>query len=163
MSVPKIEDTRPIEGIETKRSINMARIQGKDIKLGNPRYRTVEIDTDDRIVTGSLVIAVPERGHVDLPRSIWEKMESVQGFRRLLDRGVLPATLLPGRGVRVHGSCYVGCAQCGELILELREKIDGALVSLLGHATHDAFKMERAEARLRPNSAISPHCLSISS
>ena len=97
-------------------------------------------------VSGREVIAVPERGHVDLPQSIWEKMESVQGFRRLLDRGVLAATLLPGRGVRLHGSCYVGRAQCGEVVLEFREKIDGALVSLLGHATHDAFKMERAEA-----------------
>ena len=92
------------------------------------------------------VFAVPERGHVDVPLPVWERLESSDEFRRLLTRGVLAATLLPRRGVRLHGSCYVGRAQCGEVVLELREKIAGALVSLLGHATHDAFKMERAEA-----------------
>ena len=92
------------------------------------------------------VFTVPERGHVDVPHPIWERLESADEFRRLLDRSVLAATLLPGRGVRLHGSCYVGRAQCGEVVLELREKIAGALVSLLGHATHNAFRMERAEA-----------------
>lgn len=92
------------------------------------------------------IVAVPERGHVDLPLPVWAKLESTEGFRRLLERGVLAATLRPGRGVRLHGSCYVGRAQCGEVTLELREKIAGALGSLLGYATHDAFRLERTQA-----------------
>jgi len=96
-------------------------------------------------VGGREIVAVSERGHIDLPQSMWEKLVASEGFRRLLDCGVLKATLLPERGVRLHGSCYVGRAQCGEVVLELREKIAGALRSLLGHATHDVFRVVRAE------------------
>lgn len=92
------------------------------------------------------VIAVPERGEVEVPWTVWKQMESVTSFRLLLDRGVLAASLLPGGSVRLRGSCYVGRAQCGDMVLEIQEKINGALVSLLRHATHEAFRVERADA-----------------
>lgn len=97
-------------------------------------------------VAAAEVIAVPERGHADLSHTVWRKLQSSSGFARLLDHGVLRASVLPGGGVRLHGTCYVGRAVAGDIVVELREKVPGALASLLVHATHDAFKVERLTA-----------------
>ena len=90
------------------------------------------------------VISIPERGHVDIPLSIWEKLESTLQLRYLLERGIMSVSLLPGQEVRLHGSCYVGKAICQNYVLEFKEKINGALNSLLAHATHSAFRIENA-------------------
>jgi 5-methylcytosine-specific restriction endonuclease McrBC regulatory subunit McrC len=48
--------------------------------------------------------------------------------------------------VRLDGTSYVGRAQCGDVAVELAEKIDGALAALLRFATYGAFRVEQLPA-----------------
>ena len=45
---------------------------------------------------------------------------------------------------RIQGSCYVGRAICGDVVIEIQEKVPGALESLLSYAAGAAFRIERA-------------------
>lgn len=90
-------------------------------------------------------IRVPERGFIDLGSGTWELLRSTKGFQHLHDKGILEVVYLPS-GVRIKGTCYVGHALCGDVLLEFREKVEGALASLLVFASHKAFKLAHVRA-----------------
>ena len=90
-------------------------------------------------------IRVPERGFIDLGSGTWELLRSTKGFQHLHDKGILEVVYLPSGG-RIKGTCYVGHALCGDVLLEFREKVEGALASLLVFASHKAFKLAHVRA-----------------
>ncbi len=95
---------------------------------------------------GQPVIRVPERGYADVPRPLWTRLAGDAAFWRLVEAGILSISHPSQLGIRLHGSCHVGRAVLGGMTVELHEKVPGALRSLLGHTTHDAFRVERLAA-----------------
>lgn len=91
-------------------------------------------------------IRIPERGFVDISADIWGALEKTDGLRRLHEDGVVSATYLPGGQVRLKGTCYVGHAICGDILLDFHEKIEGALAALLSFSTHDTFRVTRVDS-----------------
>lgn len=91
-------------------------------------------------------VCVPERGYTDVEQDIWSALQSSADFRRLHAEGVLEVAYRPLGKVRLKGTCYVGHAICGEVLLECCEKVDGALTALLAFASHNAFRLAKAQA-----------------
>ena len=91
-------------------------------------------------------ILVPERGEVALSPAQWSKLRDDPTFWSLVDGGILSVSR-PSRGATaLRGSCYVGRAITAAGPLELVEKVDGALASLLGFATEQAFRLDPLSA-----------------
>ena len=101
-------------------------------------------------------VTVNERGQTEVAQDTWAALSGDSDFRRLQERGIVTVTLLPTRRTRLEGSCYVGWAQCGDITLELREKVPGALRALLSYATNSAFKIEHTKS---PASELGPLAL----
>ena len=91
-------------------------------------------------------IVVPERGSADIDRGTWNELWGEADFRRLVDHGIVTASLLTD-GARLRGNCYVGHAICGECRVEIHEKVRGALVSLVRFAGRDTFEIAVADAQ----------------
>ncbi len=91
-------------------------------------------------------VCVPERGHTDIDQNIWSALQDSQDFRRLHAEGVVEIVYRPLGKVRLKGTCYVGHAICNDVLLDFCEKVDGALSSLLAFASHNAFRLARAQA-----------------
>jgi len=94
------------------------------------------------VLSTSDVVRVPERGDAEVTRDIRQRLERDANFHRLLERGIVAMDVRPGGGARLRASCFVGRAVCGDVLLELHEKVEGALAALLQHAAHDAFRVE---------------------
>lgn len=94
-----------------------------------------------------LRIQVPERGAVELTREAWDKLASQDVFWGLCDQGIL-SIAQRGRGLRaLKASCYVGRALVGDVLVEITEKIEGALTSLLPFATGAVLRAEEMPSR----------------
>ena len=93
-----------------------------------------------------LGVSVRERGQTDVAQDTWAVLSGEASFVRLLEGGVLSAALLPGGRVRLQGECFVGWAQCGDVAIDIQEKVPGALGALLCYATHSAFRIEHARS-----------------
>jgi 5-methylcytosine-specific restriction endonuclease McrBC regulatory subunit McrC len=92
-------------------------------------------------------IVIPERGRSsDLTPDIWSKLEASADFWRLRDHHRIKVLQRGPNKVQLEGYSYVGQAQIGDVLLELTEKIGGALQSLLKFATHDIFRVDNAYA-----------------
>ncbi len=76
-------------------------------------------------------VVVPERGEVKTDDSTWRSLQREATFWDLVDAGVVEARQLRGGGARIFGSRYVGRALCGDIEVECREKIPGALLAML--------------------------------
>lgn len=87
-------------------------------------------------------ISVPERGRSTVSASQLEALQASPAFWGLVERGIVSVTLSPGGGARLSAGPYVGRAVCGDEILEIVEKIPGALRSLLSYASGLAFRLE---------------------
>lgn len=92
------------------------------------------------------IIRVPERGDVPIPSSSWERLRSDARFQALVTRGIVDASLGPDGQWRLRGSCYVGRAMCGQVVIEVHEKTPGALAALIGYASREAFRIEPARS-----------------
>jgi 5-methylcytosine-specific restriction endonuclease McrBC regulatory subunit McrC len=92
------------------------------------------------------VIRVPERGYKDIDQATWYALAEDPGFWHLVDKEIIRVSHPTSRGARLHGSCYVGRAVISDVILELHEKVDGAVASLLGFAARESFRVEKAES-----------------
>ena len=91
-------------------------------------------------------VSVSERGQTDVANDTWALLYNEESFRRLLESGILSATLTPGGYTQLKGACYVGWAQCGDVAVEIQEKVPGALRALLSYATNSAFRIEHAKS-----------------
>jgi|DewCreStandDraft_4_1066084.scaffolds.fasta_scaffold07785_4 5-methylcytosine-specific restriction endonuclease McrBC regulatory subunit McrC len=88
------------------------------------------------------MVSVPERGVLDLSASTWSRVRSNAVLWALVDRNILSVSQLSGGRARLQGSCYVGRVMLDRVVLDLTEKIPGALVALLQSATSDSFRIE---------------------
>lgn len=88
-----------------------------------------------RLFRASVTVAVIERGHTELTRSVWDVLRDSASFWRLVESKVLGVTALSDGRARLDGSNLVGRAVCEGTTIEFREKIPGALLSLLGAAS----------------------------
>lgn len=78
----------------------------------------------------------------------WRRLAGSADFWGLVERKILTVSS-PQRGtVRLSGGCYVGRADIDGVSLELREKVPGALTSLLRHLGHGALRTERIASPL---------------
>jgi 5-methylcytosine-specific restriction endonuclease McrBC regulatory subunit McrC len=98
-------------------------------------------------------LQVPERGHLEIPFSAWKTLASEPNFWSLVDRKILAVSQSSHNRMKLSGSCYVGRALFSDVIVELEEKIHGALSALLGSAKHDAFRVLRVAS---PSSELGP-------
>jgi hypothetical protein len=87
-------------------------------------------------------ISVPERGEALVSPEQWEALEADAEFWKLVEGNIVSVGHRSPDAVVLRGSCYVGRAQTAAGPLEVTEKIDGALASLLSFATHDAFRID---------------------
>jgi 5-methylcytosine-specific restriction endonuclease McrBC regulatory subunit McrC len=89
------------------------------------------------------VITVPERGETVIDRATWLTLADDPEFWRLVDQKVVSVRQLTSGEFSLHGGAYVGRAQTRAGVLEITEKIEGALAALLTFAGFDAFRVER--------------------
>ena len=91
-------------------------------------------------------LLVTERSDTQVGRSVWAALFQEPAFHRLLDSRILNASVLANGSARIQGSCYVGRAICGDVVIEIREKVPGAVESLLPYAAGSAFRIERSKS-----------------
>jgi len=97
-------------------------------------------------LAASTRVLVPERGSVTVDARSWERLRVAAEFGRLQAEGILGVSYQPGGSVKLEGSCYVGHAVCNRIVLELQEKVPGALAALLHFATYESFRIMPATA-----------------
>lgn len=100
------------------------------------------------------LLKVPERGTVEISKAAWAKLAGDAGFWSLADQGIVSVEQGAPTTVRLKGGCYVGRAIIGDhTILQLEEKIPGALFGLIGHAARADFRIGRLPSK---TSALGP-------
>lgn len=87
-------------------------------------------------------ITVPERGNVTITTAQWGALADDPVFWRIVEGGIVSVGHTSRDTVILRGSCYVGRAATAAGPLQVVEKVDGALASLLAFATHDAFRVD---------------------
>jgi 5-methylcytosine-specific restriction endonuclease McrBC regulatory subunit McrC len=93
-----------------------------------------------------MILKIPERGHLEIDADSFSRLSQAPSFWKLVDAKLLGISHIgPGR-VRLDGHSFVGRAVLPDTILEIEEKIPGALASLLSSATHEAFKLEKIKS-----------------
>ena len=92
----------------------------------------------------TLTICVPERGHVELDFQTWRCIASHPTVWKLIDEKIFSVAQLSKTKMRLSGTCYVGRVSLESVHLEFREKIDGAVASLISDATHQSFRVHNA-------------------
>jgi len=99
-----------------------------------------------RLNTALRHVYVPERGFTDIDQDVWLTLQASADFRRLHAGGIVEVAYRPLDKIRLKGTCYVGHAICGDVLLIFCEKVDGALSALLAFASHNAFKVKKAQS-----------------
>lgn len=100
------------------------------------------------------VIRVPERGRGEVTQAAWHQLASSQAFWRLVENGVFSVEHLSANRARLVGKCYIGRVLIdNNIVIEVHEKIEGALAALLAHAMRTSFKVEKLKA---PASEVGP-------
>jgi len=89
------------------------------------------------------IVRVPERGNTVVAARQWRRLSNSLAFWALVNRRVLSVSNPTGGTARLEGGPYVGRALCGDVEVEIHEKIPGALRALLTYASHGAFRVER--------------------
>src|ERR1035441_400348 len=89
-------------------------------------------------------IQVAERGVTEVSKGLWQSLSASEAFWALVERGILSVKHASRRSVQLLGGCYVGRAQIAtDIILDLHEKVEGSLVSLMLHAARGDFRLEK--------------------
>ncbi|HOE81842.1 MAG TPA: hypothetical protein PK329_02570 [Myxococcota bacterium] len=99
------------------------------------------------------VVRVPERGRVDVTQVEWRNLASAPAFWSLVEKGIISVEHPSANRVRLVGTCYVGRAIIDDVVVEVHEKVEGALAALLAHATRASFRVEKLAA---PASELGP-------
>ena len=89
-----------------------------------------------------MLVQVPERGSTIITAEAMAAISQSPDFWSLIDRGIISTTLLQAGAVRLDAGPFVGRCHCGDDIVEIIEKIPGALRSLLMYASGSAFRLE---------------------
>lgn len=87
---------------------------------------------------------MPERGFADVSEDVWRRLVVTRSFWALVDRKIVSISHPVAKGARLHGGSFVGRITCGEILVELHEKLPGALQALLRFASHETFYVAAA-------------------
>ena len=87
-------------------------------------------------------VTVTERGHSDISVAEWNKLSAETAFWRLVEAKLITVDFPSSNKVRLSGTCYVGRATFSGISIDLKEKVDGALLSLIDEAASDAFRVQ---------------------
>jgi 5-methylcytosine-specific restriction endonuclease McrBC regulatory subunit McrC len=89
-----------------------------------------------------LPISVHERGEKSISSEQWEALAADPAFWQLVEGNIVSVSHPTTDTVVLRGSCYVGRAETAAGTLEIVEKVNGALASLLTYATYEAFRVD---------------------
>lgn len=87
-----------------------------------------------------MIVRVPERGATVVDGDTWTKLSSDHRFWRLVDRNILRVEAHQSSW-RLHGTCFVGKAVFGDVVIEVTEKFEGAFSELASLARPRAPKL----------------------
>jgi len=87
-------------------------------------------------------VAVPERGFTTIPPETLDVLGQTREFWSLVDAGIVTVALRPGGDATLTAGPYVGRTLCGDVLVEVVEKVPGALRALLDYASSRAFRLE---------------------
>jgi hypothetical protein len=79
-----------------------------------------------------MIISVPERGSVEIGPQEWAQLTGDLNFWRLVESKIIQAEASNSGKWRLKGTCYVGRALIGQVVLEIAEKFAGAFDTLVG-------------------------------
>lgn len=91
-------------------------------------------------------IRVPERGYTDIDSQTWSVLQGSPDFLRLYAARIVEIAYRPNGQVRLKGTCYVGHAICGTVLIEFCEKVENSLSVLLEFASCETFKLAKAKS-----------------
>lgn len=91
-------------------------------------------------------LTLSERSHIDIDSATWRRLAANREFWRLVDRGILSVSQPRPGAMRLTAIAHVGRAKLGDISLEIVEKVEGALSSLLEYSTQEAFRIEHMPA-----------------
>jgi 5-methylcytosine-specific restriction endonuclease McrBC regulatory subunit McrC len=79
-----------------------------------------------------MIVTVPERGTAEVSPKEWAVLSTDRRFWHLLEANVIKAEVGPGGRWRLKGTCFVGRALIGPVLLEVVEKFPKAFETLVG-------------------------------
>jgi hypothetical protein len=79
-----------------------------------------------------MIVTVPERGTTTVSPEAWATLSADASFWRLVDSNVVQTEATSAGKWRIKGTCYVGRALIGNIVLEVSEKFAGAFETLVG-------------------------------
>lgn len=106
-------------------------------------------------------LAVPERGTAKVSASEWNVLAAEAGFWRLVQAGIIAAETGKAGGWNLKGSCYVGRALFGDVLLEVHEKFSGSFEKLLSLGAAKAPLVANAAAPVTPDPLSTPLLVSL--
>lgn len=106
-------------------------------------------------------LAVPERGTSAVSAANWNAVASQEAFWRLVQAGIITAETGKAGGWNLKGSCYVGRALIGDVLLEVHEKFTGSFEKLLALGPVKAPLVAKAAAPVTPDPLSTPLLISL--
>ncbi|MBI5309503.1 MAG: hypothetical protein HZB14_00520 [Actinobacteria bacterium] len=100
-----------------------------------------------------------ERHRRQLDVKEWQAIEAAEGFWRLSDAGYVSYRRAGTDRFEIVGHKYVGRARVGGIEIQVREKVPGTLLSLIGAATGAELRIEKAESPATEFDVVSRHLL----
>lgn len=108
-----------------------------------------------------MIVSVPERGRSTLTQDQWTALSSDHRFWKLVSDDIVQVEAGHAGKWRLKGTCYVGRASVGGLILQVVEKFQGALEALVRLGVLKAPRVERVPSPVTPSPSSTEILVSI--
>lgn len=106
-------------------------------------------------------LAVPERGTATVSAAHWSAVASQEAFWKLVQAGIITAETGKAGGWNLRGSCYVGRALIGDVLLEVHEKFSGSFEKLLTLGPVKTPLVAKTAAPVTPDTLSTPLLISL--
>lgn len=103
-----------------------------------------------------MIVSVPERGSSRLAPEVWAQLSASSAFWALVQQEIVRPVATSKGAWSLHAGSFVGRALIGEIVLEVSEKIPGALAGLLSVLTPNSFKSANAGSPLTKTDQPAP-------
>ena len=108
-----------------------------------------------------MIVSVPERGVSTLTQDQWAALSGDHRFWKLVNSKIVQVEAGHADKWRLKGTCYVGRASVGGLILQVVEKFQGALETLVRLGALKAPRVERVPSPVTPTPSSTDVLVSI--
>jgi hypothetical protein len=108
-----------------------------------------------------MIVSVPERGSVEIGAQEWAQLSGDINFWRLIESKIIQAEASNSGRWRLKGTCYVGRALIGQLVLEIAEKFAGAFDTLVGLGALKAPKIAHTPSPIAPSTGSTAVLISL--